>query len=181
MANNEIPKSLLRKIPDFPKKGIAFWDITPLLINPKILKSIFTLFQSHYREKKIDKVVSPESRGFMFGCALARDLGAGFVPVRKPGKLPYKVVKHTYDLEYGTDTIEMHLDAITPGENVLFVDDILATGGTAKACARLVEKEGGKIVSMAFLAELLYLPGRSNLKDYDVFSLVQFDEKDLKN
>lgn len=181
--NEENLKLLFRKIPNFPSKGITFWDVTPLLINPKALAAIFEETKLHYDTSglKIDKIVAPESRGFIFGSVLARDLGAGFVPVRKPGKLPHQVVKQSYDLEYGTDAIEIHRDAIVPGDRVLFVDDILATGGTAKACAQLIEKQGGKIVSMSFLAELLYLPGRSNLKDYDIFSLVQFDENDLIN
>jgi len=183
MKNDEELKSRFRKIQNFPKRGITFWDVTPLLLDHKVLASIFDETKSHYISigLGIDKIVAPESRGFMFGCALAKELGVGFVPIRKPGKLPYEVVKQTYALEYGTDTIEMHRDAINPGDKVLFVDDILATGGTAGACAKLVEKQGGKIVSMSFLAELLYLPGRKNLKDYDIFSLVQFNEGDLTN
>lgn len=183
MENNQFLKSHFRKIPNFPKNGITFWDVTPLLLDHKTLTSIFDEIKSHYVSSGlgIDKVVAPESRGFMFGCTLAKELGVGFVPIRKPGKLPHEVVKQTYSLEYGTDTIEMHRDAIGTGDRVLFVDDILATGGTAKACVQLVEKQGGKVVSMSFLAELRYLPGRSNLKEYDIFSLVQFDEDDLKD
>lgn len=176
-------KSCFRKILDFPSKGIIYWDITPLLINSEALALIFSKTKSHYADRglRIDKVVAPESRGFMFGCTLAKDLGVGFVPIRKPGKLPFDVVKQTYSLEYGTDTIEMHRDAISQGDRILFVDDILATGGTARACAQLVEKQGGEIVSMSFLAELLYLPGRLNLSQYDIFSLVQFNANDLRD
>ncbi len=164
----------VRDVPDFPKKGILFKDITTLLTRGDLFRKVIDEFAVHYQHKKIDKIVGIESRGFIFGSALAYKLGAGLVPVRKKGKLPHKTVAATYQLEYGTDTLEMHEDALTPGTNVLVVDDLLATGGTAKATAQLIEKVGGNIVGYAFLIELLFLKGRENLKAYDVHSLIQY-------
>ena len=144
-------KDIIRAIPDFPKSGILFRDITTLLSNKDAFKEAIDKLAKTYQDKKVDKVVAIDARGFIFGGAVAYKLGAGFVPVRKKGKLPWKTNSATYELEYGTDTLEMHLDAISPGENVLIVDDLLATGGTAKAVTELVEKLQGKICGIAFL------------------------------
>lgn len=167
-------KSAIRDIPDFPKKGIIFKDITTLLAQGDIFKTVIDRFAAHYQSKKIEKVVGIESRGFIFGTPVAYKLGSGVVLIRKKGKLPYKTISATYALEYGTDTLEMHEDAVKRGTRVLIVDDLLATGGTAKATAELVEKAGGKIVGFAFLIELAFLNGRKNLKGHDVFSLIQY-------
>ena len=167
-------RDAIRDIPDFPKKGILFKDITTLLTRGDLFRKVIDELAAHYQSKNVEKIVSIESRGFIFGSALAYKLGAGLVPVRKKGKLPHKTVTATYQLEYGTDTLEMHEDALTEGMRVLIVDDLLATGGTSKATAQLVEKVGGKIVGYAFLIELLFLKGRDKLKDYDVHSLIQY-------
>ncbi len=164
-------KKKLRRIPEF--KGVVFWDITPILRDKRLFKEIIKRLADHYRDKKIDLVVSNEARGFIIGAPLAYELGAGFVPIRKKGKLPSKCVNLTYKKEYECDTIEMHEDAVTRGQKVLVVDDLLATGGTVKANIELVEKLGGEIVGVAFLIELGYLNGRRALGDkYDVFSLM---------
>ena len=173
MITNEI-KTAIRDVPDFPKKGIIFKDITTLLVKGDLFKKVIDQFADHYQSKGIEKVMGIESRGFIFGAPIAYKLNAGVIPIRKKGKLPYKTVSATYALEYGTDTLEMHEDALKPGANVLIVDDLLATGGTAKATAELVEKVGGKIFGFAFLIELLFLEGRKNLKGYDIFSLIQY-------
>ena len=166
-------KSKVRRIPEF--KGVVFWDITPLLKDKDAFRECIKRLANHFREKKTDVVVSNEARGFIVGGALAYELGAGFVPVRKKGKLPWKVVNLTYSKEYESDTIEIHEDSIEPGQNVLLVDDLLATGGTIKANAELVEKLGGRIVGMGFLIELEYLHGRESLGDkYDVFSIMNY-------
>jgi adenine phosphoribosyltransferase len=163
----------VRRIPEF--KGVVFWDITPLLKDKTAFRECIQLMAEHFRERKIDVVVSNEARGFIIGGALAYELGVGFVPIRKKGKLPSKVVNLTYRKEYESDTIEIHEDSIEPGQNVLLVDDLLATGGTIKATADLVEKLGGKIVGIAFLIELEYLHGRENLGDkYDTFSIIKY-------
>jgi adenine phosphoribosyltransferase len=167
-------KKLIRDIPDFPKPGILFRDITPLLANPSGLALSVELLANPFRGKNIDLVVGAESRGFIFGTAVACCLSAGFVLVRKPGKLPHKRVSMTYELEYGTDTLEMHADAIVAGQRVLIVDDLLATGGTMQACSDLVNKLGGKIVGIAVLIELSGLNGRAKLP-YDVHSVVRYD------
>lgn len=164
----------IRNIPDFPKQGILFRDITTLLNNKKAFAVAVDKLCEKYKNRKIDKVVAVEARGFILGGAIAHRLGAGFVPVRKKGKLPWKVSSVTYDLEYGTDTLEMHNDAITPGEKVLIVDDLLATGGTVKAVTDLVRKMQGKIKGIAFLVELVDLGGKKKLKDYPIFSLIKF-------
>jgi len=164
----------IRDIPDFPKKGILFKDITPLLADGNAFKKTVDELSDRLRTKNIDKVVSIESRGFIFGAALAYKLGAGFVPVRKGGKLPYKTCAVTYDLEYGQDTLEMHEDAIRKDEGVLIVDDLLATGGTASAVVDLIVKLSGRIEGILFLIELEFLKGREKLKGYDIFSLIKF-------
>jgi adenine phosphoribosyltransferase len=170
-------KKYIRKVKDFPKKGIMFRDITTLLKTPKGLKTSFNALLKFTEGLKIDKVVGIESRGFMLGAMLAERLNAGFVPIRKPGKLPAETVKEEYSLEYGTDAIEIHKDAIEPGESILLHDDLLATGGTAKAAVNLIEKLGGKIVQVSFIIELSFLKGRERLKGYDVRSLVDYDEE----
>ena len=167
-------KDSIRDIPDFPKKGILFKDITTLLTRGDLFRKVIDEFAEHYQGKKIQKIVGIESRGFLFGSALAYKLGAGIVPVRKKGKLPHKTVAATYQLEYGTDTLEMHADALEPGMRVLVVDDLLATGGTSKATAELVKKVGGIITGYAFLIELLFLKGRENLNGYEIYSLIQY-------
>ena len=167
-------RARIRSIPDFPKPGIVFRDITPLLADPAALDAAVELMAEHYRARKPAKIVSVESRGFIFGSALACRLGAGFVPVRKPGKLPAEVIRAEYQLEYGSDALEMHRDAVRPGERVLLVDDLLATGGTILAAASLVTRLGGVIESMAFLIELSFLKGRDRIP-YDVFSLIRYD------
>ncbi|HWR93594.1 MAG TPA: adenine phosphoribosyltransferase [Flavobacterium sp.] len=160
----------IRDIQDFPKPGIVFKDITPLLSSPDGTKECLQLFIENLKGKKIDKVVGAESRGFLFGILLAHELNAGFVPVRKPKKLPYKTFSASYALEYGTDTLEIHVDAIKKGEKVLVHDDVLATGGTAKAVCELVEKLGGEIVQCNFLMELYFLKGREKISEYEIYS-----------
>jgi adenine phosphoribosyltransferase len=167
-------KSKIRRIPEF--KGVVFWDITTLLKDKDAFKECIDKLAEFYRGKPVDIVVSSEARGFIIGGAIAYKLGAGFVPIRKKGKLPSKVTSLTYEKEYEADTIEIHEDAIKPGQNVLLIDDLLATGGTIKANAELVEKLGGKIVGIGFLIELGYLHGREALGNkYDLFSLVNFE------
>jgi adenine phosphoribosyltransferase len=166
-------KSKIRRIPEF--KGVVFWDITPLLKDKEAFRECIGRMANHFRSKKIDVVVSNEARGFIIGGALAYELGTGFVPIRKKGKLPSKVVNLTYNKEYESDTIEIHEDSINPGQNVLLVDDLLATGGTIRANAELVEKLGGKVVGMGFLIELEYLHGREFLEGkYDIFSIINY-------
>ncbi|MCM8778405.1 MAG: adenine phosphoribosyltransferase [Candidatus Omnitrophica bacterium] len=172
MKNNF--KRYIRSIPDFPRKGILFRDITTLLKNPKIFKKVMDIFAQRYRGKKIDSVVAVEARGFIFGSVLAYKLNAGFVPVRKKGKLPAPTVEVTYSLEYGEDTLALHKDALKKGKRVLIVDDLLATGGTIKAVTELVEKLGAKIVECLFLIELTSLNGRKQLEKYSVFSLIKY-------
>jgi adenine phosphoribosyltransferase len=167
-------KAYIREVPDFPKPGINFYDITTLLQNPLALRMTVDRFVWLFAQKHIQKVVGIESRGFMFGPIVAYDLNAGFVPVRKPGKLPYQKIRQTYDLEYGTDTVEMHDDGIQPGEHVLVVDDLVATGGTALAAAKMVESLGGIVAGFGFIIELTFLPGREKLKGYEVESLIRY-------
>ena len=164
----------IRNIPDFPKPGILFRDITTLLSNKQAFKSAVSCLAGSFKNKKIDLIVAVEARGFIFGAALAQDLGVGFIPVRKKGKLPWKTKSVTYNLEYGTDTLQMHEDAIAPGARVLIVDDLLATGGTAKAVTELVEQSKGKIIGIAFVVELLDLKGREKLQGYPLVSLIKF-------
>jgi len=167
-------KSKIRRIPEF--KGVVFWDITPLLKDKVCFHAAIKQLAYHYRDKPIDAIVSNEARGFIIGAALAYELGVGFVPIRKKGKLPFKCANLTYKKEYECDTIEIHQDAIEKGQNVLIIDDLLATGGTAKANIELVEKMGGKVVGSGFLVELCYLDGRKVLDDkYDVYSLIQIE------
>jgi len=166
-------KSYVRDIPDFPKKGVIFKDITTLLKDKNAFRCAVDAIADEFKNKKIDFVLSVEARGFIFGAAVAYKLGAGIVPVRKKGKLPYKTHAVTYDLEYGKDTLEMHQDAFNKGARVLIVDDLLATGGTTQAVAALVEKIGGEIVGIAFVIELVPLKGREKLKAYPVISLIK--------
>ena len=167
-------KSVIRDIPDFPKEGIVFKDITPLLRDKNTFRRAIDFLYDHYKNKKIDVVVSVESRGFILGSVLAYKLGAGFVPVRKKGKLPYKTHSITYDLEYGQDTLEMHEDSILKSDRVLIIDDLLATGGTLSAAVDLTKKMGGDIIGIGFLIELTFLNGRDRLKGYDVVSLIKY-------
>jgi len=167
-------KKFIRDIPDFPKKGIIFKDITTLLKEPRVFKKAVNLLSQRYKDKKVDLVVAIEARGFIFGSALAYKLGAGFVPVRKKGKLPYQTWEATYNLEYGTDTLTIHKDAVKAGQNVLVVDDLLATGGTIGAATELVEKFKGNIVEIVFLIELAFLNGRRKITKYPVFSLIKY-------
>ena len=168
-------KDYIRGIPDFPKPGIMFRDITPLLTNPPMFRQVIERFADHYKDANVTAIVSAEARGFIFAAPLALELGAGFIPVRKPGKLPFDTQAFHYELEYGTDTLEMHTDALTEGEHVVLIDDLLATGGTMQACIRLVEHSKAQIVGCAFLIELDFLNGRDNLKPFEVFSLVHYD------
>jgi adenine phosphoribosyltransferase len=167
-------KQLIREVPDFPKAGINFYDITTLLKDRIGLAKVIDSLRQHYLETKCDVVLGIEARGFIFAPALAYALGTGFVPVRKPKKLPAATVSMEYELEYGTDTLEIHADAITPGQRVLIVDDVLATGGTAAAVAKLVRKLGGDVVGLGFVIELDFLSGRRKLDGYDVYSLVHY-------
>jgi adenine phosphoribosyltransferase len=167
-------KDYIRNIPDFPKQGILFRDITTLLKNKLAFKLAVESLAAKYKGKKVDIVVAVEARGFILGGVLAHELGAGFVPVRKRGKLPWKTNSATYELEYGTDTLEMHHDAIKAGDRVLIVDDLLATGGTVKAVTDLVKQLEGEIIGIAFLIELTALKGKEKLKDYPVFSLIKY-------
>lgn len=167
-------ESYIREIKDFPKPGINFKDITPLLQDPQALGETLDRLREMVGDQKIDKVVGIESRGFLFGTVLAEKLKAGFVPVRKPGKLPYKTFAEVYELEYGMDTLEIHQDAIKKGENVLLHDDVLATGGTARTVCNLIEKMGGRIVQCNFLTEITHLNGRGKLRKYDVRALISY-------
>ena len=167
-------KELIRNIPDFPRQGILFRDITTLIANPAGLKKAVDAVAKDYENKDIKFVVGIESRGFIFGGAVAYKLGTGFVPVRKEGKLPARTISSTYELEYGTDTLQIHVDAILPGARVLIVDDLLATGGTASSTAELVKKLGGEIVGISFLIELTDLKGRVRLKDYPISSIIKY-------
>ncbi|MFB3829522.1 MAG: adenine phosphoribosyltransferase [Bryobacteraceae bacterium] len=172
----EALKKLIREVPGFPKPGILFYDITTLLRDKCGFRAAIDALGNHYRGVQVDAVLGIEARGFIFAPALAYALGAGFVPVRKPKKLPAECVRVTYDLEYGTDSLEMHKDAIREGQRVLIVDDLLATGGTAAAVARMVEQVGGKVAGLGFVVELTFLHGRDRLKGHDVFSLLQYDK-----
>ncbi len=169
-------KSKLRVIPGWPKKGVNFIDITPLLGDAKAFRSVVDALTNHFEDKRIDSIVGIEARGFMIAAPVAYKLGVGFVPARKKGKLPFKKVSIEYSLEYGTEFIEMHRDAIKKGERVAIIDDLLATGGTAEATVRLVEKMGGKVVGLGFLVELDFLKGRQKLADYELFSLVHYEK-----
>ena len=169
-------KKLIREIPDFPKKGILFYDITTLLKDKTGFAALIDRLSEHYVAQKIDLVLGMEARGFIFAPALAYRLNAGFVPVRKPGKLPAECVSYDYALEYGKNTLQIHKDAIQKGQRVLIVDDLLATGGTAQATAKLAESLGAQIVGLGFVVELDFLKGRDKLKGYDVISLLRYDK-----
>ncbi len=170
-------KSLIREIPDFPKPGILFYDLTTLFENPWGLKRTLNLLEERYRSSAVDKVAGIESRGFILGAALADRLNCGFVAIRKKGKLPWKTISQTYDLEYGTDDLEIHVDAVREKENILIVDDLLATGGTLQASVKLVERLKGKIVGVACVAELLGLNGRQKIEGYPLYSLLTYEGK----
>jgi len=167
-------KKLIREVPDFPKPGILFYDITTLLKDKSGFKRIIDAMSEKISSHKPDLILGIEARGFIFAPALAYNLGAGFVPVRKPKKLPAETERVTYDLEYGTDTLEIHKDAVKPGSRVVIADDLLATGGTAAAAVRLAEKLGGKVAGVTFVIELEFLKGRDRLAGYDVISLIQY-------
>ncbi len=166
---------LIRAIPDFPVKGILFREITTLIRDGEALQEAIDTMVEHYIDTDIDVIAGVEARGWIFGAPLAYELGAGFVPIRKPSKLPAEKIQISYSLEYGSNTLEMHKDAIAPGTKVLIVDDLLATGGSAKAAISLIEQLGGQVVSLAFLIELIDLHGRDKLKGYDVYSMIQFE------
>lgn len=165
----------IRDIPDFPKPGILFRDITPLLANPEAFGESIRQMAQQVAGRKIDVIAAAEARGFLFAPPLALELNVPLVPIRKPGKLPYQTMAHTYDLEYGSDTLEIHTDAVPSGANVLVVDDLLATGGTIEACCRLVEKAGGRVEACLFLIELSGLQGAEKISKYDVISLIKYD------
>ena len=170
-------KEVIRSIPDFPKKGIVFRDITTVLKIPAAFEAVIDQLSAHFAGAGIDVIVGPESRGFIFGAAMAYKMGISFVPVRKPGKLPAETESETYELEYGTDSIEIHKDAIKTGDKVLMIDDLLATGGTMEAACKLVEKLGGEVAGIGFLIELSFLNGRDKLKKYPLFSLVDYESE----
>ncbi|NOY25500.1 MAG: adenine phosphoribosyltransferase [Oligoflexia bacterium] len=167
-------RTTIRDVPDFPKPGILFKDITPVLADPKLFRATIDWFAELYAGEHIDAVVGMESRGFLFGAPLALELSAAFVPARKPGKLPYDRISEQYSLEYGTATLEMHVDAVKPGDRVLIVDDLLATGGTAKATCKLVKQLGADIVGMCFVVELGFLSGRALLDDVPVHAIITY-------
>jgi len=167
-------KALIREVPDFPKPGILFYDITTLLKDAEGLRSVIDRLKEHYASAGVDVVLGIEARGFIFAPALAYALGVGFVPVRKPKKLPAATQRVEYALEYGTDVLEIHADAIQPGQRVLVVDDVLATGGTAAAVARLIEALGGKVAGLGFVIELDFLHGRNKLESYDLYSMIHY-------
>lgn len=168
-------KAAIRSIPDFPQKGILFYDITPILADPKLFRLAIKVLADRHKGSDIKAVAAVDARGFILGAAVAYQLKAGFIPIRKKGKLPYKTIEESYSLEYGTATLALHEDAVKPGENILLVDDLLATGGTAAASAHMIEKLGGKIVEIAFLIELAGLKGREKLTNYPVFSALTFE------
>ncbi len=167
-------KKIIRDVPDFPKEGIVFKDITTILQDPDALRESVDQMQAKLEDVEFDYVIGPESRGFIYGVPIAYNMRKGFIPVRKAGKLPYKTKGRTYDLEYGTATIEMHIDSIKPGDKVVIVDDLLATGGTSEAMVKLIEDLGGEVVKMVFLIELSFLPGAAKLKDYNVESILKY-------
>jgi adenine phosphoribosyltransferase len=170
-----LAEKLIRDVPDFPKPGIIFKDITPVLADPKAMREVLDHFAAYARECEPDVIIGIESRGFVLGMPLALELELPFVPVRKLGKLPFKKISEEYALEYGTNTVEMHADAVQPGQKALVIDDLLATGGTAAASARLVERLGGEVCGFAFMIELGFLDGRKALSGYDMLALIRFD------
>ncbi len=165
----------IREIPDFPKPGIVFKDITPLLLHPEAFRETIKRMADHYRDQDIDVIAAAEARGFLFAAPLALELGVGMVPIRKSGKLPYKKRAHSYELEYGSDTLEMHIDGIEKGQNVLVVDDLLATGGTVEACCKMIEQCEANVIGCAFLIELKFLGGANRLPNSPVFSIISYD------
>lgn len=170
-------KQKIRSIPDFPKKGVMFRDITTLLADGEAFKYSIDRMVEYWKGKKIDAVLGAEARGFIFGGVIAYKLGVGFIPVRKPGKLPYKTCQVSYSLEYGKNILQMHIDAVKKGDKILIVDDLVATGGTARAKAELVKKMGGEVVGFCFLIELEFLNPREILKGYDIFSLIKYESE----
>jgi len=168
-------KEYLREIPDFPRPGVGFKDITPLLGDPGAFKFAVDAIADHFAGTRVDKVLGVEARGFIVAAPIAYRFNAGFVPVRKAGKLPWEIEQEEYELEYGTDALEVHRDAVAPGQSVLIVDDVLATGGTAAATVRLVERLGGTVAGLGFIVELAFLTGRSRLEGYDLLSLITYD------
>lgn len=170
-------KSKIREIADFPKKGVSFKDITTLLKDGKVFKYLIDRLSDQLRDLNIDIIAAPEARGFLIGTPIAYNLGIGFVPIRKPGKLPAETISCEYELEYGTDLLEIHRDAIKPGQRVALLDDLLATGGTVLASAKLIEELGGEVVTINFIIELNYLDGRDELKGYKVDSLIQYHDE----
>ena len=168
-------KQVIRTIPDFPKPGIMFRDITTLLADPQAFRYVVQRMADHYRDKQVTAIIAAEARGFIFAAPLAIELGAKFIPVRKPGKLPFNTQAFHYELEYGSDCLEMHTDALAEGDRVLLVDDLLATGGTMQACIRLTEQSRATVVGSTFVIELDFLGGRKRLAPYEVFSLVHYD------
>ena len=175
MDDFERLRALIRDVPDFPQEGVVFKDITPLLADEVAFSSVIDMIVVHFGRGNVDKVVGIEARGFILASPVAYHFGAGFVPVRKADKLPWETDSEQYELEYGTETLEIHTDAFRPGERVLIVDDVLATGGTARATARLVERLGGKVMGIACLIELAFLKGREAIKGYEFFSLLSYD------
>ena len=167
-------KKKIREVPDYPKPGILFYDLTTLLKDPEALRRVIDIFSDKYQGQSIDQIIGIESRGFIFGPALAYNLNVGFVPVRKKGKLPAETIQASYDLEYGQDSLEIHKDAVKRGQRVLIVDDLIATGGTALATVEMVRKLGGKIIGLAFVIELEFLKGRQRLNDLDLFSILRY-------
>jgi adenine phosphoribosyltransferase len=170
-------KDCIRNIPDFPKPGIMFRDITPLLASPKAFRFAIERMADHFRNHKFDAIIAAESRGFIFAAPLALQLGTPFILVRKPGKLPFKTYSSRYELEYGSDALELHIDSLAKGDRVLMVDDLLATGGTILACKRLVEMSQAQVTACACVIELAFLKGRERLQPCEVFSLVQYDDE----
>ncbi len=172
--NLKVIKKNIREIPDFPKKGILFRDITPMLKNGPLFKDLISFLAQRYKNMGVESVACVESRGFIFGAALAYELGVGFIPLRKPGKLPYKTIREAFSLEYGKASLEIHTDAVKNGEKVIIIDDLLATGGTIRAAIDLVEKLGGKVMEVVFIIELKALGGRKKLVPHKVFSVVEY-------
>jgi adenine phosphoribosyltransferase len=164
----------IRDIPDFPREGVVFKDITPLLKNPEAVQHAVQLIHQRFEDEGVTGVAGIESRGFIFGCPVAASFGVGFIPIRKPGKLPYETISEEYELEYGTDCVEMHIDAVGSGDRILIVDDLLATGGTAAATRNLIEKAGAEVVGFGFVIELLFLEGAKKLEGVPVYSLIKY-------
>ncbi|WZO97207.1 adenine phosphoribosyltransferase [Isosphaeraceae bacterium EP7] len=173
-ASQVDPRDFIRDVPDFPKPGILFKDITPLLSDPAAFAAVIDGLAEAFKDRHIDGVAAAEARGFIFGAPLALKLGVAFIPIRKPGKLPFQKISHKYDLEYGSDQVEMHSDAVSKGQKILLLDDVLATGGTMKACHNLVSDAGGEVVACAFVVELAFLEGRSKLEPCEIFSLISY-------